>query len=239
MNDGQTKVAQMGVKVQAFTETKASLFNHNPATPVDAKFAQTKTKLDNAITALGGRQAIQAGGGFGEESDAKATSRHDMEELLRDTNRTAAAIAEEQSKPEIMVRFRMPYGSGDEELKTKARAMAKAIAELGLDADFAGRGMATAATTLTNAAEAFQGSEGEQGTALATQAGATAAIPGFLRQIKSAAKTFDAIFHNVSKGDAETLGAWKTASHVEKVAVKTKKTLNVSMPAGAPVPAHA
>jgi hypothetical protein len=34
------------------------LFNHNPATPVDTKFAQTKTKLDNAITALGGKQAL-------------------------------------------------------------------------------------------------------------------------------------------------------------------------------------
>jgi hypothetical protein len=34
-------------------------------------------------------------------------------------------------------------------------------------------------------------------------------------------------------GDPETLGAWKTASHMEKVAVTKKKVLNVSLPAGA------
>ena len=238
MNDGQVKVAQMGVNAQAFATSKASLFNNKTA--VDTKFADTKTKLDTAITALGGKEAIQMSGGFGEGTGAKSTSRHDLEELLRDANRTAGAIAEEQQKPEIMDRFRMPHGSGDEELKTKARSMAQGILDLGLDAEFAAHGMGpVASTTLLTAADAFEDSEGEQGTALASQAGATAAIPGFLKQIKGAVKTFDSIFHNVFKGDPETLGAWKTASHVEKVAVKKKKVVNVSMPAGALAPAHA
>jgi hypothetical protein len=236
MNDGQVKVAQMAVNAQAFATSKASLFSK---TPVETKFADAKTKLDSAITSLGGKQTIQASGVFKEETDVKSTSRHDLEELLRDTNRTAAAIAEEQLKPEIMDRFRMPHGSGDEQLKTKARAMAQGILDLGLDAEFAAHGMGPVASTiLLTAADAFQGTEGEQGTARATQAGATAAIPGFLRQIKGAVKTFDSIFHNVFKGDPETLGAWKTASHVEKVAVKKKKVVNVSVPAGAPMPAH-
>ena len=59
MNDGQVKVAQMGVNAQAFVTSKASLFNHSPVTAVDTKFADTKTKLDAAITSLGGKQAIQ------------------------------------------------------------------------------------------------------------------------------------------------------------------------------------
>jgi hypothetical protein len=82
--------------------------------------------------------------------------------------------------------------------------------------------------------------EGGQGNALAGQAGATAAIPGFLRQIKAAAKTFDAIFHNAFKGDAETLGAWKTPSHVERTAAVTKKKKagTVGTP-GTPAPANA
>jgi hypothetical protein len=240
MNDGQVKVAQMGVNAQAFATSKVSLFNHSPAMAVDTKFADTRTKLDSAITALGGRQAIQQGGGFGEGTGAKSTSWHDLEELLRDANRTAGAIAEEHSKPAIMDRFRMPHGSGDEGLKTKARAMAQGILDLGLDAEFAAHGMGpVASTTLLTAAHEFEGSQGEQGTALASQAGATAAIPGFLKQIKGAVKTFDSIFHNMFKGDPETLGAWKTASHVEKVAVKKKKVVNVSMPAGALTPAHA
>ena len=130
MNDRQIKVAQMGVNAQAFTETKASLFNNK--TGVDTKFADTKTKLDAAIVSLGGKEAIQMSGGFGEGTGTKSISRHDLEELIRDANRTAGAIAEEQQKPEIMDRFRMPHGSGDEELKTKARAMARDLARLAL-----------------------------------------------------------------------------------------------------------
>jgi hypothetical protein len=163
MNDRQVKVAQMGVKMQAFTETKTGVFTHNQATPVDTKFAQTKTKLDGAITALGGKQTIQEGGGFEEETTAKAVSRHDMEELVRDTNRTAAAIAEDQQKPEIMDRFRMPHGSGDTELKAKAPSMATAIGELNLAAEFAAHGMPNAVTSLTSAADAFEDNRGRPG----------------------------------------------------------------------------
>ena len=293
MNDGQVRVAQMGVKVQAFVETRASSFYHKRATAVDTMFAQTKTKLDNAITELGGKEAIRMAGGLNEEAGAKltsphhqldveahacaqtkvssfdhnpatavdttfariktkqgdaistlggkqeikmggglnegtgakSTSRHDLEELLCDTNRTAAAIAEEQQKPGIMDRFRTLHGSSDEELKTQAHLMAQAILDLGLDTDFAAHGMGRVPSSrLLMAAEAFQDSEADHGTALVPQAGARATVPESLKAIKSAAKTFDAIFHNVFKGDPETLGAWETASQVEIVAQAKGKT---------------
>ena len=288
MNEGQLKVAQMGVKAQAFVETKASSFNHSPATLVDTTFVQTKRKLDNAITALGGKEAIEMNGGVNEGAVAKSTRPHDLEKLIRDANRTAGAIAEEKSKPEIMDRFRMPHDNGGGDLKTKTRSMtqaiqmrrgfikrtgvkstsrheleellcdtnltagaiaeeqqkpeimdrfriphgtgdgelkiqtllmAQAILDLGLDADFAAHGMGrVASSTLLTAADAFQGNEGDHAPAPAPQVGAPVSIPELLRQIKCAAKTFDSIFHNVFKGDPETLGAWKTASQVEKVA---------------------
>jgi len=59
---------------------------------------------------------------------------------MRNYNRTAAAIAEATKKPGLMDRFRMPQGSGDEELKAKARAFAAAIRELALNDEFSAHG---------------------------------------------------------------------------------------------------
>jgi hypothetical protein len=222
MDDGQTKVAQMGVKAQGFAQGKVAAFTHTPMTKVDNKHAAALTKLGAAITGLGGKAAIQKGGGFSEKTGEKETSRHDLEELVKQTNTTAGSIADDQGTPEIMSNFRMPHGSGDEELKTKAKSMAKAIDDLGLDDEFESYHLPGHAAVLTNAANNFTTSEAEQGGALGEQAGATTAIKGFIKQIKTAVKILNAIYHNVFAGDPETLGAWKTVSHVEKVASKKK-----------------
>jgi hypothetical protein len=223
MDAGQTKVAQMAVSAAAFAEgVVAAHFTHTPMTPVDNKHAAALTKLNQAITDLGGKAAIQEGGGFEEKTEEKKTSRHEMEEWARRTNLTAASISEEQEKPEIMDSFRMPHGSGDELLKSRVKGMAKAIGDLGLDSEFAAHGLPAHAATLTAAAGNFQTAAGGQATALGDQAGATAAIRPILKRVKSAVKTLHAIYHNVFSGDAEMLGKWRTQSHVEKVPAKKK-----------------
>jgi hypothetical protein len=68
----------------------------------------------------------------------------------------------------------------------------------------------------------FITSEGNQGTAYGNRAGATAAIPLALRSGKAALKTLHAIFRRVYKGNPEVLTAWRTASHVQRIASPTK-----------------
>lgn len=198
-------------------------FTHTPPTKVDVKFSAARQRLQKAIADLGGKGVIQEGGAFGEATEMQRTLRQDLEEELRNFNRTASAIAEETRNPGLMDRFRMPQGSGDSELRIKALAMAKAIRDLNLADEFTAHGHdEDAAADLEEQAAGFKGSEGEQGVALAEQAGATAALPEVLRQGKSAKKTLDAIFNNRYKGNAEVLGAWKTASHTERARVKRK-----------------
>lgn len=235
METPDIKVAQMAVTAQSFAQTLVSdHFNHTPATAVDTKHATTLTKLGAAITGLGGKEAIQKGRDFELATETKGTTRHQIEALIKKANRTAGSIAEESGTPEIMSKFRMPHGRSDDKLKTRATNMADAIGELGLEDEFAGHGLVDFATTLSDAAANFVVDSGEQGVSLGKQVGATKAIPGFIKTIKAAVKTLDALYHNVFDGDAETLGAWKSASHVEKVAVRKPRTPNGGTPAAPP-----
>ena len=72
----------------------------------------------------------------------------------------------------------------------------------------------------------FDQSEGNQGTALGSQTGATAAIPVALRTGKSAVKTLNAIFRRIYKGNIEVITAWKTASHIQRVDRTTTPFVN-------------
>ena len=166
---------------------------------------------------------------------------------MRNYNRTAAAIAEDTKNPALMDRFRMPQGNGDEELKAKARGFARALRDLSLNEAFAGLGhigedeeghALTPDAILEQMAADFQTGAGEQGNALSDQAGATHAIPVHLRRGKGAVKIFDAIYNNVYKGNAEMLGAWKTASHVERAGTTSKAAVKAAPTAVAPTAAN-
>lgn len=222
MQTPYVKVAQMAVKARAFANSRVADFTHEPPQPADAKHAATIAKLDAAITGLGGAAAIQEGRGFEEASGEKAVTFHDLEDLVRRTNKTAGAIADDTGHPEIMDSFRMPHGHGTEEWKTRASSMATAIGTLGLDTEFAAHNLPNHAAALTTAAANFDASAGEQGSALGKQTGATELIPTQIKTIKSAVKTLDALYENTYSGQPDVIGAWKSQSHVEKVASKKK-----------------
>jgi hypothetical protein len=160
-----------------------------------------------------------------------------VEETLRDFNRSAASISEEKKDPSIMDGFRMPTGTGDEELRTKLRAFADAIDDLGLADEFESIGHTDTAADLRQMAEDFRGSEGEQGDALAEQVGATQSIPVLIREGRAAVKTFNAIFSLFYKGNVEKLAAWKSASHLERDGSGDTAEEPAAQPAPAPVPA--
>lgn len=216
MNRKQKNEAQMLVRAQAFAEGKAPDFANTPTKPGDAKFAATLPELDDTIGKLGGKAAIQAGGAYGEESEDQKVFRGEVEEVLRSINRDAAAIATEKQQPGLMDRFRMLQGTSDDESRTKLIAFADAIEDLGLGDELAALGQEQTPASLRLMAENFQGTEGDQGNALADQTGATKAIPVLLREGRALVKILNSLFHNRYQGNAEVLGAWKTASAVRK-----------------------
>lgn len=217
MDRRQINQAQSFIRADEFTETLLADFTHQPPTPVDLKFATAQARLATAIADLGGKQAIQAGGDFSEETAKQRQLRADLKEELSDINTTADAIAAETANPALMERFRMPDSNGDVPLVATARAFAKAIRELSLNDEFAAHGHPPdTATDLETMATEFEGSEGKQGTALGERAGATASIPAAIRAGTAAIKTLDAIINRIYKGNPATLTAWDTASHVQR-----------------------
>ncbi|HEY1771345.1 MAG TPA: hypothetical protein VGG02_13925 [Chthoniobacterales bacterium] len=221
MEAPDVKTAQAGLRALAFAQSKvAGSFTHTPPSKVDQKHATTITKLNQAIEDLGGKELIQESGGVDLAVETKKTSREELEALAKQANTTAGSIATEQGRPEIMTEFRMPHALGDEKVKARINAMAQAIEDLNLEEDFEEHGLDDFPDTLRNAAIGFVSDEGSKGTALSTRVGAGLAIPGLTRTIKSAIATLNAMYHNVFPGDAETLGAWKSASHIEKVPVR-------------------
>jgi hypothetical protein len=224
MNARQNAVAQALVRAEEFVTSHQADFTHTPPTKVDQKYASTHTRLKQAITALGGKAAIQASGGYGASTEEQRSARQKLEDALSEVNDAADAIADETDNEALMDRFRMPDGRGDEELKGRARGMAAAIRELSLNDEFEAHGFsADTAAALEALAAALTSTEGEQGKALGEQAGATAAIPGHLQMGKSALKTLSVIFRRVYAGQTDLLTAWKTASHIERPERRKKK----------------
>ena len=219
MNHRQQSEAQSLLRSSEFATTRLADFTHQPATSVDLKCASARTRLTAAITDLGGKQAIQAGGAFGQQTEDQGILRDELEEELRDINLTAASIAEETANPALMERFRMPHGQSDNDLAASTRAIAAAIRELALNDEFEAHGHPPDTA-----------SEGEQGAALGNRAGATAAIPVALRSGKGAIKTLNAIFRRVYKGNIEVLTAWRTASHVQRDARSTAPVIPPAVP---------
>ncbi len=69
---------------------------------------------------------------------------------------------------------------------------------------------------------AFEQADTTQNTGQQGQAGATAGFEPLIAEAMMKVKQLDAFMHNFYKSNAERLGEWKTASHVERQP-KTKK----------------
>jgi hypothetical protein len=243
MTKRQRQEMNQFVRAKNWADKRATDFS-TAKPPVLAKFTATGAKLGDAIAGLEKKAALQASGSYGEETESQGVLRGDVEETLRDYNRTAASISEEKKDPSIMDRFRMPTGGGDEDLRTKLRAFADAIEDLGLVEAFEAIGHDAPAAELRQMAEDFRGSEGEQGDALAQQVGATQSIPELIREGRGAVKTFNAMFSLFYKGNVGMLAEWKSASRLERDGggdaeggTDVGSSAPVAQPAPAPVPA--
>jgi hypothetical protein len=210
--------------------------NHNqdfikpipPRTAVTIGQTQAKQLFDDLNTAGTGlidrlgknAEKQQAGTGTARGGTTSRTVLRDALFLeLKGINRTAAAIAADQDKPEIMDKFRMPFGVPDVVLVAKAKAIADAAEAM--TADFEKYDHETTfAADLRAHIDAFNDAEATQDTGKQTQAGATEGFTPLLQESMTKVRQLDAFIHNFFKSNAEVMGEWKTASHVERAANK-------------------
>jgi hypothetical protein len=187
-------------------QTKAKTLFDSLNTPTIGLIDQIAKNAENQQTGTG-----TAKGG----TTSKEVLRDALMLELKGLNRSAAAIATAQHKPEIMDHFRMPHGVSDPVLAAKARAIADAGAPL--TTDFVALGHETTfVADLKAHVTAFEQAETTQSTGRQTQAGATEGFEPLLREAMTAVKQLDAFMHNFYKTNAAKLGEWHTASHVER-----------------------
>jgi hypothetical protein len=202
-----------------------------PASSVTAGQTQAKELFD-ALTTLNtglmariskNAESQQTGiGTFHDGTTSKAVLRDALLLELKAINRTAAAIAESKHKPEIMDNFRMPHGVSDTTLVAKANAIADAAAPM--QSDFIAYGYEkTFADDLRAHITNFEQAGTTQNTGQQSQAGATAGFEPLIEDAMTKVRQLDAFMHNFYKSNAERLGEWKTASHVERQS-KAKKS---------------
>jgi hypothetical protein len=171
----------------------------------------------NAETQASGTGAARGG------TTSKAVLRDALLLELKGINRTAAAIAAAQEKPEMMDQFRMPYGVSDTVLVAKANAIA-AAAE-GFKDDFVTHGHEPGfITDLQSQVSAFSSADTAKDTGRQTHTGATESFGPLLDEAMTAVKQLDAFIHNFYKSNAAKMGEWHTASHVERQKKKKEET---------------
>jgi hypothetical protein len=209
------------------------------ATPAQTKAKQLFEDLNTPGTGLIAKIQENAGaqqsgtGEFRGGATSKSVLRDALFLELKGINRTAAAIAAEQKKPEIMDKFRMPYAVSDVTLTAKATAIADAAQSM--TDDFLGFGHdATFVDDLRAHIAAFQGADTAKDTGRQSQAGATAQFVPLLEEAMTKVRQLDAFMHNFYRSNAGKMGEWHTASHTERQGKKKEE----SAPA-APAPSGA
>lgn len=235
MNTRQKTRVDAFKRAKQFGKDNGNDFKPKPPATDPTKAQKLFTELATIIEGADGKHAVQLGGAVGAATTDKSVLRDALMSDLRSINGSVGYLSEEQKDPAMMDRFRLPDGHNDAELVGKARAFITAIEELGLeDQLLALEHDDNFLETLDARIEEFEGADDEQSGALQNQTGATASLPTLISRGLTILKGLNAIAHNKYKGDAAKLGAWKTASHVERTGQKPK-----AKPAPRPTPALA
>ena len=165
--------------------------------------------------------AVQTSGASGQMTAQKDVAIAEMREDLRAINRTARALAVDDSA--VGALFRMPPGNNEQNLLAAARAFLTDATPLesqfvgfGLPADF----LADLQADITN----FEQAVGEKGAARSGKVSATAAIGGAVKNGLDGLRRLRAIVPNKYRDNPAKLAAGTSASHVERAAKKKPET---------------
>ena len=185
-----------------------------------AKFGE----LDTLNVAIGKEVAKQQSGGRAVGTTSRGVLRDALTGDLREWNRTAAAVAEDLKRPEIMDGFRMPHGNNDTEFAGTARAFIKSVGVLALHDAFVEHGLEDDfEDALDERIGDFEDSKGTQSAAGQQTTGAADALGELITTGMGIRKSLDALVNNLFKGNATVIGEWATASHVERQGTRKAK----------------
>ena len=224
MKDTEIRKLEMLRRVRDFGAAHAASF---PAASLAAqKFAAVGAVVAeveaHGATQSTGKGAAQAG------ASAKRAARADLREKMAAIRDTALAL--EEVTPGVSANFRIPRTNGDQALISAARAFVAAATPL--KTEFLQREMpATFLEDLTAAIARFESALNEKNASTGKRITATAAIGGSLERGLKLVRDLDPMVNNKFRGDAATLAAWASASHVTR---PPKKAASQTTPAPTP-----
>lgn len=219
MNKREQKRADAIRKAEAFCDANKAAFQNTPVKNGDVKFQAKHAELKQIEARIGKLAATQAGGDFHAGTTRKATERNALLLDLRELRDDVETIADDLDRPELADRFTLPRSNNDVLLVTAANAFITAVEELELQDELIALGHENDfLDDLREQIGAFETADDEQGTALGGQTGATDALGDAIRGGLACVRTLDRIIRKRFRGDAEKIGAWETASHVERAA---------------------
>jgi len=193
--------------MDAFGKAKAADLSDTATDSDGRKKAKAKARSKfGDLTVLTGSIATQVAkqqsGGSAIGTTSRGVLRDALTGDLREWNRTAAAVAEDLKRPEIMDGFRMPHGNNDTELAGTARAFIKSVEALALHDAFVEHGLEDDfEDALDERITEFEDSQDTQSTAGQQSSGATDALDELIRTGMSIRKGLDALVHNLFKGN--------------------------------------
>jgi hypothetical protein len=208
-------------RINDFKTTNAADFTG--ADPASVKATALFGEMATVTANLAGATSGQAGGSGSARAGAtsKAGQREALLGTMRGINKSAAAIAAAQKNPALLENFRLADGHNDTELT--ARATAFATAATPLSASFVELGhAATFVADLNGQVVSFNAANDSRSAGDQTRSGSTASIGPLVHEGLTVTKQLDALMHNKYSGNAAKLGAWATASHVERKTVSPK-----------------
>jgi hypothetical protein len=185
--------------------------------------AATATLEQFAQTKYSGKNAAREG------RTVKSARREALMDDLRAINRTARALA--RRLPGVNEKFKLPYGASDLVFLSAARAVV-ADAEP-LVAEFVKYSLPTDfLDDLRADIAAFEAALNDHDTASKSVADTNRVIDQGIADGMEAVRDLDALIRNKYRRDARVLGAWETASHVERAARAATATATPAAPTG-------
>lgn len=211
MNDLERNYYNAFVRAREFGAENAADFSAGSAGA--SNFAAVSAAVDEMEQS----GAVQTSGASGQMTARKDVAIAEVREDLRAINRTARALAVDDS--DIGELFRMPYGNNEQNLLAAARAfltnaapLKSQFVEYGLPADF----LDDLQTDITNFEQAVSG----KSAASDERVSATASIGGAVKNGLEGLRRLRAIVPNKYRDNPAKLAAWTSASHVERPAKK-------------------
>jgi hypothetical protein len=223
MKDTEIRKFEMLTRVRDFGAAHAASFPANSLggqkfAAVGAVVAELET---HGAAQSSGKGAAQASTG------AKSAAREDVREQMIAIRETALAL--ESVRPGVSDNFRLPRTNGDQALISGARAFVAAATPL--KNEFIQHEMpATFLEDLTAVVLEFERALNEKNLSTEKRVSATAAINASLNNGAKLVRELDPIINNKFRGDAATLAAWTSASHVERPAKKAASKVQPSPP---------